>query len=70
MVGEKLVSTKSYDVQSININGTGFTSVGETNVQQSFLINIADGWIYFPEKSENDRMYRIKTDGTGYQKAY
>jgi hypothetical protein len=35
------------------------------NEDQSYCLNISEGWIYYINGSDDDSIYRIKTDGTG-----
>ncbi len=117
LVGKKLVVTNQYDVLSVNLDGSGFTSFGTTNVQYSFLngydgwiyylkhdfrngvavmsvfgrmkpdgsqktdiyeydflnhansyLNVVDGWIYFQNEHDDDSLYRVKFDGTKFER--
>lgn len=46
LVGEKLVIANGYDIQSVNLDGSGFNSFGISNVQY-VLLNGCDGWVYY-----------------------
>ena len=119
IVDGKLMSKNGYYIQIVNLDGSGFSQIGETNISPHFLcgndgwmyflesdlrdrnnyyaafykmksdgsqkikvleydfqnkanffINVADGWLYFPNENDNGYLYRVKTDGTGFQKAY
>ncbi len=36
----------------------------------NFFICVAGDWLYFPNDDDGDRLYRVKTDGTVFQKVY
>jgi len=69
LVGGRLVITNNYNVKSVNLDGSGFTSFGTTNVQYD-LLNGNNGWLYY---LEHDFRYgdtgvavfgRMKPDGS------
>jgi len=74
LVGQKLVVANNYKVLSVNLDGSGFTSSGQHNVQPSFL-NGDDGWVYYLEhifKYSKAESYfgRMKPDGSQKTKIY
>ena len=75
LVGEKLVIANKYDIQSVNLDGSGFNSFGTTNVQYS-LLNGCDGWVYYLENdfrngnTEMSSFGRMKPDGSQKTKIY
>lgn len=117
LVGGKLISGDSNRLLSVNVDGSGYQSFENSNIQYSFLngydgwvyylehdfrdssnhksafcrmkpdgsqrtkildydflnhantyINVADGWIYFQNEHAGHDMYRVKVDGTNFQR--
>lgn len=75
LVGDKLVIVDKYTIQSVNLDGSGFTSFGTNNVQPSFL-NGYDGWVYYLEHDfrngggSTSFFCRVKPDGSQKTKIY
>ncbi len=68
LADQKLVVVNRYDILSVNLDGSGYTSFGTTNVQYGYL-NSKDGWIYYLEsdfRNGNDMSVigRMKPDGS------
>ncbi len=69
IAGGKLVTANRYDIQSVNLDGSGLTQMGTVNVQPSYL-NGNGGWIYYLENDMRDynniksKFYKIKPDGS------
>ncbi len=61
---------KSYLCET-NFNAAGAKKLTEISVNNvNCYVNVAKGWIYFPNAKDNDYIYRVKTDGTNLQKVY
>ena len=75
LVGNKLVIANIYDIQSVNLDGSGFTSFEIDNVQHSFL-NGYNGWVYYLEHhftgngNAVSSFGRMRPDGSQKTKIY
>ena len=75
LVGKKLVIANNYKIQSVNLDGSGFTSFETTNVQY-VLLNGYDGWLYYLEYdfgrsgTEKSSFGRMKPDGSQKTKIF
>jgi Flp pilus assembly protein TadD len=48
------------DLTKMRTDGTQRTPMGE----DGFWLNVADGWIYYSNESDDGKLYKIRTDGT------
>ena len=65
--GEWIYFADSFDdgLYKMKKDATKLTRLGGTKVKAASVLRIEGGWIYFVYNREQ---YKIKTDGTGYQK--
>lgn len=117
LVGDRLAIADGYNVKSVNLDGSDYTSFGVSNVQYTLLngydgwlyylehdfrsvsattssfgkmkpdgsqkstifeyehlnhansyLNVTDNWIYFQNEHDGDTMYRVRIDGTKFER--
>lgn len=66
---ENNIETAIYKMKSNTQEITKLLDIEFSNMS-NYSISVADGWIYFNNESDNNYMYRIKTDGSNLQKIY
>lgn len=69
LAGNRLAVSSNYKILTVNLDGSGFTSFGINNVQNS-LLNGYNGWIYyvqhdFREGRDSSALCKVKPDGSG-----
>ena len=75
LVGDKLAVEDHYQIKCVNLDGSGYTSFGKTNVQPMLLCG-QDGWIYYLELDLRDSnapmmaFYQVRPDGSEKTKIY
>ncbi|MDF2883881.1 MAG: serine/threonine protein kinase [Clostridiaceae bacterium] len=57
-------SMLGHDMNKIKTDGTAMSKLDHG---MPGFINVENGWIYYTNGSDNDIIYKVKTDGTGFQ---